>query len=173
MNALYGKMIQRPIYTKTTTISSNSEYWKFWGKHIITGVEKLGEKWVLSGTPKEVEISERCITKPTHIGAFILAYSRRIMTEYIVESNPYFDSGDVERKTENDFFYTDTDSLQMHVNNARLMTNLGNKNLGGITDDLGDGCKIIRGLWIAPKLYMLEYIKKDTGQKIHYHFRGK
>ena len=44
--------------------------------------------------------------------------------------------------------------------------------MGGITDDLGDDCKIIKGIWIAPKLYMLEYIKKND-DKIHYHFRGK
>ena len=88
-------MIQRPIYNKTATISTNSEYWKFWGKNIITGVEKLGEAtWVLTGTPKDINTEERCITKPTHLGAFILAYSRRIMSEYIIESNPYFNSDD-------------------------------------------------------------------------------
>ena len=172
MNALYGKMIQRPIYNKTQTISTNAEYWKFWGKNIITGVEKLGETWVLTGTPKEVKIEERCITKPTHLGAFILAYSRRIMVEYIKEANPYFNSKNEKKRIENDIYYTDTDSLQMHIKNAKLMKNLGNKNLGGITDDLGDNCKIIRGLWIAPKLYMLEYIKKGD-KTIHYHFRGK
>ena len=100
---------------------------------------------------------------------------------------------------ENDFYYTDTDSLQMHARNAKLMKNLGNQNLGGITDDLGESAKIIRGIWVAPKLYALEYITKDSreeptdrelngehginsrcphiklvkGVKIHYHFRGK
>ena len=51
---------------------------------------------------------------------------------------------------------------------------MGDKELGGIDNDLGEGSKVIRGLWIAPKLYMLEYIKKgDKENKIHYHFRGK
>lgn len=54
----------------------------------------------------------------------------------------------------------------------KKIKDLGKKSLGGITDDLGDNCKIIRGLWITPKLYMLEYvIKGDTNS--HYHFRGK
>ena len=80
-----------------------------------------------------------------------------------------------DKQLENDIYYTDTDSLQMHVRNARLIKDLGKKSLGGITDDLGDNCKIIKGLWIAPKLYMLEYIKKDidNSASTHYHFRGK
>jgi hypothetical protein len=64
--------------------------------------------------------------------------------------------------------------------------------LGGITNDLGDGCKVLKGIWIAPKLYMLEYIKKNSdegltkkeirnmvfmtvinGKKLFYHLRGK
>jgi len=172
MNALYGKMIQRPINDKTQIISNNAEYWKFWGKHIIKNVEKVGETWAITGTPKEVLLQEKCITKPTQLGAFILAYSRRIMLNYIQEANPHFNSNEVSKRIENDFYYTDTDSLQMHCKNAKMIKTLGNKELGGITDDLGDDCKIIRGIWIAPKLYMLEYIKKGD-KKLHYHFRGK
>ena len=172
MNSLYGKMIQRPIYTNTEIIQTNSDYWKFWSKNIITSIDKLGDNWVVSGTSKEEIIKERCITKPTHLGSFILAYSRRIMLNYMKESNPYFSSPDLLKRSENDIYYTDTDSLQMHCSNAKLMKNLGNKELGGITDDLGDDCKIIKGLWIAPKLYMLEYVKRGD-KKIYYHFRGK
>lgn len=172
MNSLYGKMIQRPIYSKTETIQNNNEYWKFWSKNSINGIEQVGEHWIITGTPREDIIQERCITKPTQLGAFILAYSRRIMLNYIKEANPYFNSSEQEKKIENDFYYTDTDSLQMHVRNAELMKTFGHKLLGGITDDLGDGCKIIRGLWIAPKLYMLEYVKKGSTE-IHHHFRGK
>ena len=53
----------------------------------------------------------------------------------------------------------------MHSRNAHLIKDLGKKSLGGITDDLGDNCKIIKG-------YMLEYIKKGD-PKPHYHLRGK
>ena len=89
------------------------------------------------------------------------------------KSNPYFNSTDIEKRIGNDFYYTDTDSLHIHSKNANLKR-LGDKELGGIDNDLGEGSKVIRGLWIAPKLYMLEYIKKgDKENKIHYHFRGK
>jgi hypothetical protein len=113
---------------------------------------------------------EKCISKPTHLGAFILAYSRRIMVQFMKQSNPFFSSSDEQKRIENDFYYTDTDSLQIHIKNAKLMDGFGGKKLGCISDDLG-GAKIIRGLWIAPKLYMLEYI--NSKNEIHYHFRGK
>ena len=173
MNSLYGKMIQRPIFTITKIITTSDEYWKFWGDHIITNIEDVGDKYVVSGTPKDSNKEEKCITKPTHLGVFILAYSRRIMVNYMKESNPYFNSTDIEKRIGNDFYYTDTDSLHIHSKNANLKR-LGDKELGGIDNDLGEGSKVIRGLWIAPKLYMLEYIKKgDKENKIHYHFRGK
>ena len=185
MNGLYGKNIQRPIYNTSKVINSNKEYWEFWGKHIINDITtvKKGDEvvWFVSGTPRELKKKTECITKPTQLGAFILAYSRRIMLGFMKEANPYFDiSHDPTpenklNQIENDIYYTDTDSLQMHVRNARLIKDLGKKSLGGITDDLGDNCKIIKGLWIAPKLYMLEYIKKDKDNSVstHYHFRGK
>ena len=49
-----------------------------------------------------------------------------------------------------------------------------NKELGGISDDLGENCKILYGGWIAPKLYFLEYVEKKNGKEdIKYHLRGK
>jgi hypothetical protein len=177
MNSLYGKMIQRPIYTVTKIITSNSEYWKFWGDNIITGVEMIGCNWEVTGVPREIDRCEKSITKPTHLGSFILAYSRRIMLNYMKESNPHFIHPQANKRCIDDFFYTDTDSLQMHQTSAKKIASLGNKQLGGITDDLGENCKILKGIWIAPKLYMLEYIMGRPGRpqdrKIHYHFRGK
>ena len=41
-------------------------------------------------------------------------------------------------------YYTDTD-----------------REIGGISDHLGDNCKILYGGWIAPKLYFLEYVEKN------------
>ena len=95
------------------------------------------------------------------------------MLGYMKEANPHFDytNSSVQEAINNDFFYTDTDSLQMSSKNAKLIKNLGVKSLGGITDDLGN-CKIIRGIWIAPKLYCLVYIKPDSN-KLYYHLRGK
>ena len=171
MNSLYGKMIQRPIYNKSITISTNAEYWKFWGDYIINGIEHLGDKVVITGTPRDENKMENSITKPTHLGAFILAYSRRIMLDYIKQANPHFDSEDIKQRIKNDIYYTDTDSLHLHIDNAKLLSNFNGKNLGDISNDLGDDCKIIKATYIAPKLYMLKYVKRNGS--IHYHYKGK
>lgn len=170
MNALYGKTIQRPIYSKSEIIKSNSHYWKFRNDNYIKEIQEVGKDIIVIGEPRFEDKKEKCISKPTHLGAFILAYSRRIMVNYMKEANPYFNSEDKQKRIENDFYYTDTDSLQMNIKNAKLMSNFGGKKLGCIDDDLG-GAKIIRGFWIAPKLYMLEYI--NSKNEIHHHFRGK
>ena len=207
MNALYGKMIQRPIPEKSKFIENNEQYWAFWKTYDIKDMEQVGDSWYITGVPRDQEKLAKTITKPTHLGAFILAYSRRIMLKYIDESNPHAKevyADDFMNKTEeeqkvirakaiqSDFFYTDTDSIQLHVKDKPKF----NKDLGGITDDLGDNCKIVKGTWIAPKLYMLAYVKDDlydrplikkdqtaedegtlevmsNGLKLHYHFRGK
>jgi hypothetical protein len=44
-----------------------------------------------------------------------------------------------------------------------------NKNLGGIDDDVGG--KVIKAIYIAPKMYAFQYITPDN--KIKHHFRGK
>ena len=95
-----------------------------------------------------------------------------IMHSYLQKSNPYFDSKLLEKQLENSPFYTDTDSIQIHQRNLQGF-NL-DKEIGGISDDLGDDCKILYGGWIAPKLYFLEYAER-TGDvvEIHYHLRGK
>ena len=48
------------------------------------------------------------------------------------------------------------------------------REIGGISDDLGDDCNILYGGWIAPKLYFLEYAEKiGDAVDIRYHLRGK
>lgn len=186
MNGLYGKMIQKPIIEKGQFIKTTGELFNFKKNNVLMEVEVFGDRQVyITGFPKSKKEQEKRNTKPTYLGAFILAYSRSIMMDYIVKSNPYFSDG-CEESISNDFYYTDTDSIQVHIRN----TVPTNKDIGGITDDLGDECKIIRGIWIAPKLYMLEYAidngkdpKKCDAETcnhgegcngmIHYHFRGK
>jgi hypothetical protein len=67
----------------------------------------------LSGEPRLQSLKEKPITKPTQLGAFVLAYSRLIMLGVIKQSNPYFDV-DCKEQIDNDFHYTDTDSLMGH-----------------------------------------------------------
>lgn len=167
MNGLYGKNIQRPIYKQSKWCSNDNQFWTFFNKNDVTEFEYINDLLYIAGEPKNEEDREERITKPSHLGSFILAYSRRIMLDAMEKSNPHFQSDNSELQRYNDFYYTDTDSIQMHVRNAFEEKDC----LGGFTDDLKGGGKIIRGIWIAPKLYMLEYITREN--EIHHHIRGK
>ena len=136
----------------------------------------------LTGRSRDEAENEECINKPTQLGAFILGYTRRLMLKYYSESNPYFDISmykdlsDFKKyqklQIKNDFYYTDTDAIQVHHDNLMPLS----KELGGIDDDLQEytctqsingvetpgSTKIMRGIWIAPKLYMLEFITTDS-----------
>lgn len=76
----------------------------------------------------------------------------------------------MDKQIENSPFYTD--SIQIHHRNLKDISL--NNEIRGISDDLGDNCKILSGGWIAPKLYFLEYVeKKGDSVEIKYHLRGK
>lgn len=168
MNALYGKMLQRPIYKKTEIITTANQLYNLCFSGIVHDITSLSDrKLYVEYTPKNEDENNKSANKPTHLGSFILAYSRDIMYQFMEDSNP-------EHTMEKQFSYTDTDSMQVHSSCLETMTQGGN--IGDICDDLGDGTKIIKGFWIQPKLYCLVYIKEDdkTNDKynLHYHFRG-
>jgi hypothetical protein len=94
------------------------------------------------------------------------------MLDYLQKSNPYFNTSNLEQQIEHSPYYTDTDSIQIHKRNLNEISL--NNEIGGISDDLGENCKILYGGWIAPKLYFLEYVeKKGDLEEIKYHLRGK
>ena len=151
MNGLYGKMIQRPIYEHTEIITNNAGYWRFWGSHDITDITEIdSNRWSVSGISRNGKEQQKCITKPTQLGAFILAYSRRIMMNYMLESNP-------DDKPEDDWQYTDTDSFCVPARCAQRITRYNGGTLGDIDDDCGRGAKILKAVYIAPKLYEIWY----------------
>ena len=162
LNALYGKQIQRPIYTNQKTVRTRKELLNIMIKNRITDVLEITSKnWLISFEPIIIEDSDKKVNKPTHQGSFILAYSRNVMWNQFVASEGLYDM-------KNLFFYTDTDSIQLHVDACEKLK--FGENMGDISNDLGDDCKIIKGIWVQPKLYMLEYITKDM--KVHRHYRG-
>jgi len=158
LNGLYGKMIQRAINSKDAIISTSEEFLEILNKNIIQEINEVNDKWLIKYIPKEEYLNPSGAEKPTQLGIFILAYSRRIM-------NGYYDKcGNSMNRLP---YYYDTDSLNIH--SSCLDKIKINKNLGGIDDDVGG--KVIRAIYIAPKMYALQYITEDN--KIHYHFRGK
>ena len=171
MNGLYGKTIQRPNLDENVKIRLHEEFIKYHIKYGGVAMKSFsGGSYYL--TYQDADNLEKKITKPVYLGSFILGYSRRIMLEYLQKTNPYFNSTDLEQQLKHSPYYTDTDSIQIHQRNIRAITL--NKEIGGISDDLGHNCKILHGGWIAPKLYFLEYVeKKGDSVEIKYHLRGK
>ncbi len=163
MNSLYGKMGQRMHLDKGEFVRTNAEFWVFCNKYKIHTIEyfRNGNVW-LQGEPREEDERNKCANKPTYLGAFILSYSRKIMREHMQIANP-------EQKIQDDFMYTDTDSLQMHARQFALLQ-VGS-DMGMMSNDLEGGGKVIRAIWIAPKVYLLEYITKNGD--IKYHVRAK
>lgn len=156
MNGLYGKLCQKPIYTETIDVKTNAQFWKFFKTHQIKEMVEYGDAICLVGEKREEHSKASKLNKPTQLGCFVLAYSRRIMLEYMHKLNPYFDISQcknlekaVELQQENDIYYTDTDSLQVnHKQSAGIK----------VSDELGDmgydiQGKIIRAFFIQPKLY--------------------
>jgi hypothetical protein len=171
MNGLYGKTIQRPLLDENVIIHLHEEFIKYHIKYGGVSMRALSDgSYFLTYQNEEKMISK--INKPCYLGSFIVGYSRRIMLDYLPKTTPYFDSADINKQTENAPYYTDTDSIQIHQRNLKGIEL--NNEIGGISDDLGNNCKILYGGWVVPKLYSLEYVKKKDGKEaLKYHLKSK
>ena len=158
LNGLYGKMLQKPNHVKDKIIKSAEEFWALLNKNIIQEMSNVDNTWLVKYLPKPEYITASGAEKPTQLGVFILAYSRKIMSEH------YDKCGNTMDRLP---YYYDTDSLNVH--SSCLDKIKIDKQLGGIDDDVGG--KVLRAIWIAPKMYAFQYIKPDN--TIKYHFRGK
>ena len=181
MNGLYGKMIQRPILAKDSIVSTSEEFWKIINTDIILEMHDLAGRWMVKSIPKDEFANPSGSQKPTQLGAFVLAYSRKIMTEY-------YDM--LGSDMESLFYYCDTDSINIHSSCLPKIRHTINNELGGMSDDVGG--KVIKAIYIAPKMYAFKYVisKKALDKRLAakpqlsyeklgedlfllYHFRGK
>ena len=162
LNALYGKTIQKSIRTQDHIVKTHAEFWKILNDNIIIEMNQVGNVWLVKSKSKEEEVEKSLASKPTQLGAFILSYSRVLMSKYY-DQCPNTKEGMP--------FYYDTDSLNVH---SSCLKEYGGKieidsSLGGVMDDVGG--KVIEAYWICPKMYTFKYLTPDL--KIKYHFRGK
>ena len=107
------------------------------------------------------------ITKPSQLGAFVTAYSRRIMLFYMKEIDPTLNSAV--------FTYTDTDSLHisgeayLSLMKKGLIKTKKDATLGFLCSDIKNEGFIIDESNLAPKTYIYTYIdstgKIDTTYK--------
>ena len=145
MNSLYGQTIRKDIeeefccktehWMKTEFDERVKDYWKLANGNYTVKLA-LDE-----GIDKEIEEKNKM---PSHLGAFILSNSKRIMNKFVTVIDGF--------KT-NNVYYQDTDSLYIEKKYWNLLDNanlVGDK-LGQGKNDYGDG-GIFYGLFLAPKI---------------------
>ena len=159
MNGLYGKCGQKPRFEETRFVSSNHEWLKLFVDYAVMDVDMnvSPNSVMVKIKPRYEMLTEKKITKPSHLSMFVLAYSRKIMSQHSRSLNP---EDDIERMQ----FYTDTDSivcLASNVFNTDGSVKDGvrfGSSLGALDDELGGG-KIVRATFYTRKFYCLEYVK--------------
>lgn len=160
MNSLYGKTIQRDINEQVKIVeSAGSEYFKLTReRHIIDIRHLLNDKSVVIVQDKGKGF------KPIQIGAYVLAYSRRLMNTYYFESNGLLT-------------YTDTDSLHVYgeIHKKFMEKEFMGSGLGQLSNDIDSGeakdAIIIHEISNGPKNYMYVFIGSDG--KIGYEMKCK
>ena len=171
MNALYGKMCQKPILEKHIICEKMEDYYKLTEdeNNIITGYELIYNNnnemsaIVFNYTFKN---KNEMIDKPTFLGAMILSRSREIMDNLI------FNKADMYKDINNMLFITDTDSaiVQNATYQKLLKDGYNPAELGKLAYDING--PIIEYYSIAPKVYITKYIDFDSGE-IRLHKRAK
>ena len=108
MNSLHGEDIRKDIEEK---IACKSEAWM-----MTEYDERVKDYWKLTGINYIVKMVDdkgledqikKLITRPLHLGAFVLSIGERIMNNFIHAINGFYT---------NDVYYTDTDSLFIENN---------------------------------------------------------
>jgi len=167
LNSLYGKMLMSPIVSKVEMVDNSVDFHTFLSKHDLTAYTIMQNgKLLLEGEVKGTLKVEK-IKKPSQLGAFVTAYSRRIMLYYMKAIDPTLKNPI--------FSYTDTDSL--HINGNAYLTLLKkglvkskkDASLGFLCSDIKNEGFIISENNTAPKTYIYTYIdstgKIDTTKK--------
>lgn len=154
MNALYGKMLERARFEEQRLCNNIGDVWKFQRDFSITDVQFVKDKVLTIGMPLDDTLSDARIRKPSQVGTFILAYSRRHMLNAMSAIDPTLST--------HFFTYTDTDSLHIHADKLPVLEQKGwlSKGLGQLSDDAKGG-KIFREINLAPKLYMYLCLMPD------------
>lgn len=170
MNALYGKTLQRPITEDFTICNNIDDLNKIRNRTEITDYyiqERKGREPLLFVQSKisadDEKALDRTITKPSHLGSYVLGNSRAIMDSFMFPIGSY-------HSLENSHFRGDTDSLIIHCSRLHTVTERIGKNLGDLDFDI-DG-KIIGFIEICPKAYICSYICNKSAE-IKFHIKAK
>ena len=145
MNSLYGVQIRKDIdqsykcksqhWMETEYDENVLDYWRLPNGNYIVKLKKD------DGLESDNDVKN---TLPSHLGAFILSNSKRIMNNFIREINGFYN---------NSIYYGDTDSLYIEKKYWDVLdkANLLGKNLCQGKNDYKTG-GIFYGLFLAPKI---------------------
>ena len=177
MNSCYGKLIQHIIDEMMEVVDGNtSEEVEMVEKWYENGLVLYDE--TLTNEEQSLISHKRAgqgrVKEPSYLGAFILAFSKKVINECIAA----FDGFNDWNKT---FYYTDTDSIHIHANQVEELKqrnpDIYGEKMGQMHDDIKEVSKgkIIRSVFVRPKLYFDEIIGIDRNGKyvIAKHVRSK
>lgn len=176
-NALYGKMLQRPIIENSALISQADDLEKF------LSTNNLKEIIFLNDADKRLlVVGEECqrelkIRKPSFIGAFVLSYSRKIMHNFAGMADPFRGTANIQESMKNSFMYTDTDSLFYRTTSEILQSLesvLKENQPGSLWYDLKGkpAPKVVKAVFLGPKTYMLIYYTKEGKLQVKMRSKG-
>ena len=165
LNAMYGKTLQKAIFESTTIVNNHQQLCELFRENDIIDVNVLNknDSRLLVTYGIKDEHKHKRITKPSQLGGFTLAYSRRIMLHFMKAIDPTLKS--------QSFTYTDTDSLHLYAKDAKRLKKLGlitskdDAKLGYLCNDIKKDGIIIKELNLAPKTYFYEYINNQNDIK--------
>jgi hypothetical protein len=170
LNSLYGKMLMAPIESQTEVINTAVEMNVFLCKFNLTDYKIVNDnKLIMTGSVKGERRVDK-ITKPRQLGAFVTAYSRRIMLFYMKAIDPTLQSMI--------FTYTDTDSL--HISGQAyldlmakgLIKTKKEAELGYLCSDIKNEGVILKEINLAPKTYLYESIDNEEAIKVTMKCKG-
>jgi len=135
LNSLYGKMLEN---INVSTVFTNEETWDKDQGRVISHIK------LKNGQTQFKYAKRKYSLKPTHIAAFILSYSRKIMNNIIRQVG------------DENVYYGDTDSI--YVPNKIAEDKLEYIDyLGGFKNDYGNGKIITKAIFLDLKRYYLKF----------------
>lgn len=164
LNGLTGKMNQKPITSETKFINSYEEFIEYIQDCDDLDFTNLSNEYPLLVEVNNKKLEADNIKKPNHLGAFIYAYSRSIMLNFMEAIDPTL--------TTCMYLYQDTDSMLVDAKSYDILYCKGlicdkeNPKLGFLCNDLHKkDCpypKVIYSKFLAPKTGRVEYIDKNN-----------
>ncbi len=160
LNSLYGKMLMAPIDEHTEIINNDVDMDEFMFDYDLADYRILNDNKVLMVGKVKGHRKVDKITKPRQLGAFVTAYSRRVMLFYMKEIDPTLKSMI--------FTYTDTDALHIsgeaywNLKNKGLIKPKSEAELGLLCSDIKKEGLILREINLAPKTYYYESFNNEN-----------